>query len=300
MKKTYLLIIFLATNIFFCSGEDSGKTVFATSLLSDNDLYLSLEGSWTFDLTTFANGTPSDIFKNLSFKQKPDLSASIWLFNKFFFETNIISNSDENIFLLGYQNSGEGGLKEFRIGNDDLNISEYAHYTPPINKNRSPGIRAKIENSNSTHEILGIYSKEDRNLVTYRGFQNVDTDTLDITNYTTGYFFVLPIEVNDFNLIYSNDSSELLTVEKNNFNYYKNKHLLYVENTDFNKIYIDVNEFEQSELTTILYNFIDPDNNPGIVTTLTATEIWDKYIKIIDGKNYLSIFSVGEFSPLST
>lgn len=296
MKKILLYIILINTSLILWAEESTGTTLFSLDLINKDDLYLSLDGSWKFDLSTFAEGNISAALTNLIFTQVPDISASLWLFNRYFFETNITNNSEENVFLLGYQNSNSI-LQEIRIGNDDLNIGSYAGYTPSVNENRSPGTRFKIVTNNTNHEILARYTSEESNYIEYKGYNILEEEDLDISNYNKARYFILPFEDQiDLNLYIKLDD-ELSIIDEQDYIYYKNKNILYISELEFDQIYLSINSLDKNEVQTELYEFIQPRNNPGILTEKSPVELWDKYTTQLGSITYLKLYAHGAFSP---
>ncbi len=296
MKKILFFIILINASLILWSEESTGTTLFSMDILSEGDLYLSLDGSWKFDVSTFAEGNISSALSNLIFTQVPDISASIWLFNKYFFETNITNNTEENIFLLGYQNS-DGILQEIRIGNDDLNIDNYAGYTPPININRSPGARFKVVTNSTSHELLGRYTSEESNYISYKGYNILIEEDLNISDYNKARYFVLPFEdLNNLNLYIKLDGV-ITKIDEQDFIYYKNRNLLYISELEFDQIYLSINSFDKNDVIDELHEFIQPLENPGILTDKTTEELWNLYTNQENSVTYLKLYSKGIFSP---
>lgn len=298
MRKISLCSILFYLAFYVIAEQPSeATTLLSYNIFNENDLYMSLEGSWKFELSTFSEGNISTAFENLIFIQVPDLDASLWLFNHYFFEVKISKNSDENLFILGYQNSN-GLLKEVRIGNDDLNIGSYADFTPSLNINRSPGARIKIANSVSEHEILTRYTSEINNSIHYIGYNSVEEETISINKYIKGSFFVLPFK--DFNNldIYTNDNENFTVVSKQDFIHYSEQNLLYVDH-DNNSIYLSLGTRKKDNYKNILYEFINPSKNPGILHSSNPEKLWDEYVENINGQTYLKIYTPGIFSPFA-
>lgn len=297
MKKILLLLIF-TINIYSLYSEvkekeeEEKKPIFSLDILSEDDFYLYLDGSWQFDLTTSAEGDISKLLDNIIFKQVPDFSASLWLFNKFFFEAEIREESEENLFLLGYQSS-TGLFREVRIGNSDINIGEYAGYTPPINELRAPGARFKIATQNSTHEVLSRYTSEINDSIKFRGLNQIEEESLYINEYSTGQFLILPFTNRENVNLYYDNNGKLEQLNNQDYIYYKDRSLVYIINPNISKIFTNLNGLTQSAL----YNFIQPSNNPGIDSGTLSVDLWNSYVKSINGVDYIQLKNRGEYSP---
>lgn len=297
MKKL-LLIFILSTKVYlFSQEEDEEKKDYLISfdLVEEDDLYVSLEGYWKFDLSTAAEGDISTLLNNVIFKQTPDFTASLWLFNKFFFETQIKEKSEDNLFLFGYQNS-DGILQEVRVGNSDINIDEYAEYKPPVNKQKAPGARIKVGTDNTTHEFLTRYTSEVKNSIKFRGYNQLEENITTINNYNNGNFFILPFSSIDNISVYYKKDNKITILDNQQYIYYKDKSLLYIIDQDITNIYTSINSLTKSQL----YSFIDPNNinnpNPDL-SGKTSDDLWSDYVINSSGSDYLIIKNRGDFSP---
>ncbi|OQY40616.1 MAG: hypothetical protein B6229_01275 [Spirochaetaceae bacterium 4572_7] len=231
----YSIVLIATTNLF------------PISEYTINDVYLSLDGSWEFNISSMTDRDLSSALKNTIFEQLPDVSASLWLFNKFFFETHIENNNEKNLFLLGYQDN-QSFLKEIRVGNDDLNISEYADFTPPINTLGAPGARIRLESENSKHEILARYSGEEYSNCKYIGFNQLEIENIKLNNYINGKFFIIPSD-NVGNIeLYTIEDGINTYIDQQDFIYYRDLSLLYIKEKQNIPIFISINNNQPVEL----------------------------------------------------
>ncbi len=297
MKKLLLIFILLNSLLIFSQEKDEEKKDYLLSfdLIEEDDLYVSLDGYWKFDLSTAAEGDISTLLSNVLFKQTPDFTASLWLFNKFFFETQIKEKSEDNLFLFGYQNN-DGVLQEVRVGNSDINIDEYAEYKPPVNKQKAPGARIKVGTDNTTHEFLTRYTSEIKNSIKFRGYNQLEEDNTTINNYNNGNFFILPFNSIDNISVYYKKDNRITILDNQQYIYYKDKSLLFIMDKDITNIYTSVNSLSKSQL----YTFIDPNNinyPNSDLSGKTADDLWSDYVINSSGNDYLIIKNRGEFSP---
>ncbi|MGL1894368.1 MAG: hypothetical protein OCD02_22240 [Spirochaetaceae bacterium] len=298
MKRFLIVSLFIFSSIYLYAIEEisNGTTIFSYDLMDENDIYMTLEGSWKFDITTFAEGNISEAFDNIIFSMVPDLTASIWLFNKYFFEAQIKEESDENLFLLGYQNSN-GILQEVRIGNDDINIEEYAGYIPPENVDRVPGTRFKIKTTNTQHEILARYSNEVKNSIEFRGLNLFEEEVLLLNNYSKYNYYILPFDdIEPLNLFILTDD-ELENIGSQNFIHYSETNMLYIEDVEYKTIYLDISDLNIIDAKNSLMEFVQPEDNPGILDTISEDDLWNLYTTDYEGKKYLVLSDAGSFSP---
>lgn len=283
MKRLYLcFIILLSLNLY---GNDNPYLLSINSL--SDDVYYDLEGSWKFDLSAGVQGDPSTLAENTIFKMTPNLTASIWLFNKFFFETEIKELTLDNLFLFGYQSS-DYGIQEVRLGNSELNIEEYAGYKPSSSPLNTPGARIKYVTQDSTQELLVRYTKETSDTVKFIGNKLINDMSFKLNSYDIGHFFILPQTISDFKLYTYNDD-KLTQLDRKDYIFYQSKNMLYVLE-DYDNLYI-----ESSITKSQLYNFtkdipfIDSDQNT----------IWDDYYTEIGNKELLKLYIPGTFSSFN-
>lgn len=268
--KRFILIITLLLTLQIVFSDSKSDTVFTYNIL--DDLYLSLDGSWKFQVDSLYNGQISDLIYNTTFSQIPDFSAALWLFNMFFFETIIKEDSSDNTFLLGYQNS-DTLIKEVRIGNDDLNIGSYADYTPTYNKDQAPGLRTKISSDSTLHEILVRYTSEITDSVHFRGYNSLIIDEIYISDYDRDHFFQLPSSYDLNTVLYTTNENGVVTVAENDYR---------------------INNSSMVQLLTDSYSSILIDS-----TNLTTEELeeYSPYLLTDGEKTYLYIYQRGQYSP---
>lgn len=294
MKRFLLFIFFIFSTLIFSQEIDIKKKepLFSFDILTEDDFYLFLDGTWKLSLNTSSQGDVSGVLDNIIFKQVPDFTASLWLFNKFFFEAEIKEKSKDNLFLLGYQNNN-GTFKEARIGNSDININEYAGYTPPISVQKAPGLRFKIGTERTEHEVLGRYTSEVKDSQVYRGFNLVEETTQLLNNYTKGHFYIIPQTGQSNITLYYIEDGALKRLDNQEYIYFKDRSLLYVADPEIDVIYTEVNSLDKEEL----YQFINPESNPGVGIGISADSLWNYYVESISGKHLLKIKDRGDFSP---
>lgn len=283
MKRIYLcFIILLSFNLY---GNDNPFLLSIDSL--SDDVYYDLEGSWKFDLSAGVQGDPSTLAENTIFEMTPDLTASIWLFNKFFFETEIKELTLDNLFLFGYQSS-DYGIQEVRLGNSELNIEEYAGYKPSSSPLNTPGARIKYVTRDSTQEVLVRYTKETSDTVKFIGNKLVNDTSFKLNSYDIGHFFILPQSVSDFKLYTYNDD-KLSQLDRKDYIFYQNKNMLYVLE-DYNNLYIESN-ITKSQLHEFTKDipFIDSDQD----------NLWNDYYTEIGSKELLKLYVPGTFSTFT-
>lgn len=284
MNKLFIILVIVISPCLYSEGN---PYLLSIDKISD-DVYYDLEGSWKFDLSSAIKGDPTKIFDNYIFKMTPDLTASLWLFNSFFFETEIKELSTNNLFLFGYQGDNYG-IQEVRLGNSNFTIGEYAGYKPSNSALYNPGLRTKIVTKNSTQELLFRYTKESRESIKFIGNKQVTETNFQINDYVLGRFFILPNEIDNYTLYSQNNSGDLEIIDRKQYIFFQDKNLLYFLE-DNSKIYIETDISKTS-----LFNFVE--GSPSVGSNVTEDTLWDEYSITIQDKELLELYNRGSFSP---
>ena len=143
VKKIGLLIILVIFPLRAASGqqyvppeEEAPASLFSAEI-GDADVELFLLGSWNLSLTgslgisyntalqQLTTASFPDMVPGVQFKQVPDLTISLWLMDRYFFESSILEDSDFNTFLLGYRGREDEFLRSVRIGNTEIAMDSY-------------------------------------------------------------------------------------------------------------------------------------------------------------------------------
>lgn len=172
--------------------------------IGDSEVELFLLGSWNLSLSgslglsyspaekqalpaVFPGMTPG-----LLFQQQPDITISLWLKNRFFFETSVREDSSENTYLLGYQGREDEFLQSVRIGNTETDMDSYGYFTVPEPPKNSIGAYAMMETEHSDHEVLLRYEPAEEQETVFQGKYEVSEETTALYDYIVGRYFILP------------------------------------------------------------------------------------------------------------
>ncbi len=223
-KRTSLLLFlfslvssFLSAQQYIPLEEEAPEALFETQLW-DADMELFLLGSWDLTLTGsfgFGIDTEDDTVtplpfptytQGIIFNQVPDLTLSLWLLNRFFFETTVKEDSDDNTFLLGYRGAEEEFLQSVLIGNTSITMDTYSFLETYENPPHSLGGKALFESDFSTHEVMVRYDPAEKQKKIYRGHYEIVEQTIQLSNYRQGYQFLFPDAGVDNVEIYIEDS----------------------------------------------------------------------------------------------
>lgn len=198
-----LLPLSISAQQFIPAEEEAPVSLFSAEI-GDADVSLFLFGSWDLSLTgslglgynselkelklaTFPGMTPG-----VQFKQVPDLTISLWLLNRYFFEATILEDSEFNTFLLGYQGTEDDFLRSVRIGNAEIAMDSYGYLSvsdPPTN---SLGAYAYMESETTEHELLIRYDPSEYREKIFIGGNEVLENDFSLNGYRSGQYFILP------------------------------------------------------------------------------------------------------------
>ena len=211
-KETASILIFLILPFFslfsqsinprFLPEQEAPTALFQTEI-ADAEVDLFLLGSWKATLTAslgFAfpdGGEPfSMVYPGMEpgifFKQVPDLTISLWLMNRYFFETTFLEDYENNTFLLGYQGKEGEVLQSVRLGNTDLGIDDYAFLQVPEAPGNSLGATGKFQTASTQHELLLRYDPVEKRSKTFLGKNEVIEEQIELPGYVRGRYFIFP------------------------------------------------------------------------------------------------------------
>jgi hypothetical protein len=230
VNKGYILflLVFLAARVFLPAQvsleEEAPSTVFDTKI-GDTSVDLYMQGYW--DASVMAGvgfaWIPGQGFSypyvfpgfpdGFEYDQKPDLVLSLWLRERFFFETTITEDYELNTYLLGYQGKPGEFVQSVKVGNRNVEISPFPYMEFPGSSRHSPAVSAVFQTARSQHEFLFRYDPSLPRKKTFIGKNEVEEVRIDPATYLRGRFFVLPdTDVNLADLsLYIEDSKGSVT-----------------------------------------------------------------------------------------
>ncbi len=199
-----LLNFFLSAEELPLPEEEAPLSIFSYQLGDDNvDLFLS--GSWEssvmggfgFSWNSDDSGMHRNPFPGFSdgliFSQSTDLTISLWLADKYFFETSIIDDYNLNTILFGYDAPDENSfLQKVRIGNTDLGTVDYSLLSIPEASNDSLGFTAEMKGDRSEHCFTVRFDPAEKAARSFRGSYSIEETRIKLTDYIKGMFFILP------------------------------------------------------------------------------------------------------------
>ncbi|TFG62834.1 MAG: hypothetical protein E4H36_07055, partial [Spirochaetales bacterium] len=183
--------------------KEAPPTLFETRI-GDADVELYSMGSWTMGLAggtgfSFAQNTGAlsqDTFPGFISRQpfyiEPDITLSLWLKKRFFFETTILKDFEFNSILFGYKGGPTDFLKSVLIGNNGITMNPYALVEVPDMPKQSLGVSAIFESGTSRHEIMARLEPSGMSAKIFIGNNESIVENLELYQYIPGRLFVFP------------------------------------------------------------------------------------------------------------
>ncbi len=214
-KRLLLPLMFLLINWIswteepYVPGTEAPASLFDAKI-GDADVSLKAEGSWDLFLTGSigykfsGNGEKAEKYtfpgfeQTVPFKQVPNLSLSLLLMNRYFFETSIISNPENDYtpmldtYLFGYNGQEGEFLQSVRIGNTQVNMGDYSLVSVPEAPKESLGASARFTSGSSEHEVLLRYEPAEQQKKSYLGSSELIEEFIEPMEYVKGTYFILP------------------------------------------------------------------------------------------------------------
>ena len=219
LRVVFAVLLFLAAALL--PGleepvEEAPESIFQTRI-GDAEVDLFIEGYWDASvkgslglaLIPGFGLTYPYVFPGFSdgivFEQKPDLILSLWLRERYFFETTVGEDYRMNTYLLGYQGKEGEFIRSVKAGNREIEISPYPYMDFPGSARMSPGLSALFQTDRSRHEVLLRYDPSLPQKKTFVGRNEVEEFRIGPPGYVKGRFFVLPDTDPDFLELYIED-----------------------------------------------------------------------------------------------
>ncbi|MFP4179761.1 MAG: hypothetical protein ACLFSA_06860, partial [Spirochaetaceae bacterium] len=197
--------------------EEEAPSSLLNTQLGDADVDLFLEGTWT---SSFSGGfgwsrdnrssetrfsTFPDMTDGLSFSQIPELTLSLWVMDRFFFETKISEEEKLETFLFGYNGKEGELLQQVRAGNTDLGHGSFGFLSLPEASKDSFGAYGLLQSESTEHHGALRFDPAGKETVHYRGYNIIEEQRLDPAEMVEGRFFILPDDNIDSITVYIED-----------------------------------------------------------------------------------------------
>ncbi|MBN1686611.1 MAG: hypothetical protein JW852_08145, partial [Spirochaetales bacterium] len=197
----------------YLTDEEEAPEALLDVQLGSAEVELFVDGSWEAtvggsvgfgfrrDTSPFIARYPG-MFQGRPFSQEPDLLLSLWIEQRYFFETSILAGYDLNSLRLGYVNPEDGFLRQVILGTPAPPVHSYGDMLFSEGGKGSFGISVETATESSRHDAVlriedfGLKSKR------YIGSKEVVETAIALDGYIRGRFFVLPDDDVDFIEVY--------------------------------------------------------------------------------------------------
>ena len=201
MNKNIKFILFIIAISYFFSfilysydvplPEDEAPAALFSVGMDEDDVELYIEGTWTAELSGswgfgysdnrgfFQDSSHVSIPVGFQFQQSPDITLSLWLFDRFFIETMFSEDLDSATYLAGYQGEENDFLQSVRVGNTGVSMDSYALWKVPDISENGIGISGAVKTPNSFHESLLRFDSAETISVEYLGKNRLDEELIN-------------------------------------------------------------------------------------------------------------------------
>ena len=186
---------------------EAGESLFDAQL-DDSAVDLFIQGSWTSGMRgaygvalhpplgpsgrRFTSGYRFPGMESVPFYNFIDLTVSLWLYERFFFETTFVDEFRVYSLILGYQGLEDEFVQSVQLGNANFSISEYPYLRFEEGTEPSPGASALFETANTRHELLLRYEPTGTQSALFIGMNEVSERRIAPSRFIEGQYFVLP------------------------------------------------------------------------------------------------------------
>ena len=200
--------------------EEDPATLLDFTILDADVSFLAI-GSWTTGIAPGVGwvvsrlpsgarrASPGYLFPGLepvSYFNRPAMTLSLWLLERYFFETTITEDISESTILFGYEGREGESVRSVLIGNTAIGIGSYPYLgfgeTEPDGGRNAPGVSAAFETPWSEHEFMVRFAPAEEAEIRYAGGGIVSESRIPAIDYERNRHFVLPDGSLDFLSVY--------------------------------------------------------------------------------------------------
>ncbi|MBI9103623.1 MAG: hypothetical protein JEY99_14510 [Spirochaetales bacterium] len=282
--------------------------------MENEDVELFIKGNWDAKMSAswgfgyskerglFQDSSHASIPVGFDFEQQPDITLSLWLFDRYFIETNFGNDWESNTYLVGYKGDENEFLQSVQIGNTRISMDDYAYWKVPAIPENGFGGSAAFLSGISTHEMLLRLDPAESQSVIYQGSNLLEEEFINPGGYIKNRFFILPTRPVSDLLILTEDPDASINSVTYTGDDGKGYYLMDDSNYNFDSVNgVLILEAEPSGNILISYPEMDTemtfdDNLPWD----SSTESYTPETVSVDGIERLILFSPGEFSIFET
>jgi len=166
--------------------------------IQDSAVEFIMDGSWTLDLTgalgiSFGTGTPVPTITLPTFAQTVDLSAWVFLDQKWYFEAAVAEGFKSNSVVAGYIGPEDSPIKHVRVGNAGIAFPDlYPFITVGGGDVIAPGISASFGGDKWNADAVVRYDASAAQRMVLSGMNEITEEYVPVTSFVTGKWFALP------------------------------------------------------------------------------------------------------------
>jgi DNA polymerase-4 len=195
-------IVFDKNKIDLYTGPDrTNSTTLFNYSINDKNVEFIAEGYWKSMVSgglsfNFGYGTtPGYSITTPVLTTKTDLSLWFFLDKKYYFEANFADDFEKNTIAAGYY--GDGYLKHARIANRGIRFPSI-YSIDRLGRgigggdNESPGVSLNFSDESWQSDFTIRYDRLSAKEKSWQGKNLVTTETIELTDYLTGFRYILP------------------------------------------------------------------------------------------------------------
>ncbi len=156
------------------------------------DIFMTGSAGYNLSEGEFISSPIESMDPGFQFSQIPDLTMSLWIMDRYFFETTVKEDSEQNTFLLGYQGKEDEFVQSVLIGNTRIDIDDYSLLSVSEIPDNSIGASAAFKTQKSYHELMLRYDPSRNAVREFRGRNEILRQTFTPFEYERGILFILP------------------------------------------------------------------------------------------------------------
>lgn len=194
----------------FVLGSWTAESVFATSLaihppLPDSDKRVT----W---------GYPYPDFETRLLDQTVDLTLSLWLYRRYFFEASFADDSDVNSIAAGYFAAEDELVQEFVVGNVPLAVGRYPYQyagntASQAGRKPNPGTVLRLQSDTTFHEFLLQLENSSQQSIQISDGGVTEEARIAPESFLPGRAFVLPDpNITDVEVLIQDEDGDILGI----------------------------------------------------------------------------------------
>lgn len=200
-----ILLLLLCASWIHSAPDYTGVSPNLFPIFSDDenvDIFVS--GSWQFELSGgvgfgysqkdgfFGGVSQGGVTEGFGWNQTPDITLSVWLFDRLMLETFFSKRWEDNTFKASYIGKEGELLQRVTIGNSDQYIGRFAGVVASDSPYSGFGLSGRLATPRTEHEFLLRFDPTDNNTDLFVGSNRVEEYTIEPDSFIRGRYFILP------------------------------------------------------------------------------------------------------------